>query len=162
MHRELITGVENRIMFLAVASFALLLMFLGLVTPAVHGTEGAALLVQEGASLAGSGSWACLYLLTVSGVLLAWLWWSRETPLWASVTLTVPGGVVLLIAAMQGAVLSDLIAVSGRGDVGLGPAYWFLGAGGALLFLSSALACFAEAAPDFSITVSRRESGDEE
>ena len=160
MRRELITGVENRIVFLGVASFALLLMFLGLVTPAVHGTEGAALLVQEGASIVGSGGWACLYLLTASGVLLAWLWWSGETPLWARVILTVPGGVVLLIAAMQGTVVSDAAAF--YGDIGLGPGYWFLGAGGAVLFLSSALACLAEAAPDISITLSRRESGDEE
>jgi hypothetical protein len=88
------------------------------------------------------------------------LWWSGKTSLWASVTLTVPGGVVLLIAAIQGAALSDATAF--YDDIGLGPGYWFLGAGGALLFLSSALASLAEAAPDFSITVNRRESGDEE
>ena len=156
MHRELIDGFENRFLFLAAASFSLVLMFIGLVTPAIHGTEGAGLLVQEGATVAGSGSWACLYLLTAAGVLIAWLWWSIETPLWARAALTVPGGVVLLIAAMQGAAVSDLIDSLGREDLGLGPGYWLLGAGGALLFLSSALACLADYAPDFSITVTRR------
>lgn len=159
MRRELIDGVENRVLFLATASFSMLLMFIGLVTPAVHGTEGAALLVQEGGTIIGSGTWACLYLLTASGVLTAWLWWSKETPLWARGALTVPGGVVLLIAAMQGAAVSDLIDSVGGAGIGLGPAYWLLGAGGALLFLSSALACLADYAPDFSITVSRRKSG---
>ena len=161
MHRELIDGFENRCLFLAAASFSLVLMFIGLVTPAIHGTEGAGLLVQEGATVAGSGSWACLYLLTAAGVLITWLWWSIETPLWARAALTVPGGVVLLIAAMQGAAVSDLIDSLGREDLGLGPGYWLLGAGGALLFLSSALACLADYAPDFSITVTRRKSGDE-
>lgn len=161
MHRELIGGVENRVLFLGAASFSILLMFIGLVTPAVHGTEGAALLVQEGATIVGSGAWACLYLLTATGVLLAWLWWSGEAPTWARGALTVPGGVVLLIAAMQGAAVSDLIDSVGGAGIGLGPAYWLLGAGGALLFLSSALSCLADHAPDFSITVTRRKSGDE-
>lgn len=161
MDRELIDGFENRLLFLAGASFSVLLMFLGLVTPAVHGTEGAALLVQEGVTIAGSGTWACLYLLTGTMALLAWLWWSTETPLWARVVLTVPGGVVLLVAAMQGVVVSDLIDSFGDEGVGLGPGYWLLGAGGALLFLSSALACLAEFAPDFSITVTRKKSGGE-
>lgn len=161
MHRELIDGVENRFLFLAAASFSGLLMFLGLVTPAVHGTEGAGLLVQEGATIAGSGTWACLYLLTAAGVLVAWLYWSGETPLWARAALTVPGGVVLLVAAIQGAAVSDLIDSFGGEGVGLGPGYWLLGAGGALLFLSSALACLADYAPDFSITVTRKTSGDE-
>ncbi|MCY4392973.1 MAG: hypothetical protein OXE43_13135 [Chloroflexi bacterium] len=161
MRRELIDGFENRFLFLAAATFSLVLMFIGLVTPAIHGTEGAGLLVQEGATVAGSGSWACLYLLTAAGALIAWLWWSIETPLWARAALTVPGGVVLLIAAMQGAAVSDLIDSLGREDLGLGPGYWLLGAGGALLFLSSALACLADYAPDFSITVTRRKPRDE-
>ncbi len=161
MHRELIDGVENRVLFLAVASFSVLLMFLGLVTPAIHGTEGAGLLVQEGATIPGSGSWACLYLLTATGVLLAWLYSSGETPLWARIALTVPGGVVLLIAAIQGVAVSNAVASFGYEGIGLGPGYWLLGAGGALLFLSSALACLADYAPDFSITVTRKNSGDE-
>ena len=161
MERELITGISNRLLYLGTAAFSLLLMFLGLVTPAVNGTDGAALLVQEGASIIGSGTWAALYLLTCSGLLLAWMWWSRETPLWARIILTVPGGVVLLIAAVQGTAVSDIFESYrefGGEDAGLGPAYWLLGAGGAVLFLSSVLASLADYAPDFSISITRNRS----
>ncbi|MDE2933951.1 MAG: hypothetical protein OXS47_08790 [Chloroflexota bacterium] len=133
-------------------------MFLGLVTPAVNGTDGAALLVQEGASIVGSGTWASLYLLTCSGALLAWMWWTQNAPLWARIVLTVPGGIVLLIAAMQGSAVSSVFESYrefGGEDVGLGPAYWLLGAGGAVLFLSSALASLSDYAPDYSISITR-------
>ena len=151
MEREFIGGIENRTLYLSITSFSILLMFLGLITPSVNGTVGAALLVQQGTTILGSGSWASLYLITCSGLLVAWMVWSRECPLLARIVLTVPGGVVLLLAAMQGAVLSD--ALEATEGIGLGPGYWLLGAGGALLFLSSVLASLAEWAPEFSISV---------
>ena len=157
MQRELIAGIENRILYLSIASFSLLLMFLGLITPAVNGTVGAAALVQEGAGLIGSGAWASLYLLTCSGLLIAWMWWSRESPLLARLILTVPGGVVLLVAAMQGAALSDALEAVGVDGIGLGPGYWLLGAGGAVLFLSSSLASLAEHMQDYSLSVTKKE-----
>lgn len=155
MEREFITGVQNRLLYLGVAAFSILLMFLELVTPAVNGTDGAALLVQEGASIVGSGTWASLYLLTCSGALLAWMWWKQETPLWARIILTVPGGIVLLIAAIQGSAVSDITGLYGYDGVGLGPGYWLLGAGGALLFLCSVLASLSDYAPDYSISITR-------
>ena len=65
------------------------------------------------------------------------------------------------MAAMQGVAVSDLIDSFGGEGVGLGPGYWLLGTGGAVLFSSSVLACLADYAPDFSITVTRKESGGE-
>ena len=153
--REFITGIQNRLLYLGVAALSLFLMFLGLVTPAVNGTPGAALLVQEWTSIIGSGTCAALYLLTCSGVLLAWMWWSQETPLWARIVLTAPGGIVLLIAAIQGSAVSSLTSLYGYDGVGLGPGYWLLGAGGALLFLGSVLASLADYAPDYSISITR-------
>ena len=156
MERELFTGIPNRLLYLGAGAFALVLMFLGLVTPAVTGTDGAALLVQEGVSIVGSGTWASLYLLTCSGLLLAWMWRSHENPLLARLTLATSGGVVLLIAAVQGVAVSDLLeAIGSYGDdgIGLGPAYWLLGAGGAVLFVGSVLACWSELPEKYQFSI---------
>ena len=121
MRRELIDGFENRFLFLAVATSRSCSCSSGSSRLHLHGTKEQALLVQEGATVRDSGSWALPLLAHRRRGLDSLAVVVNRDALWARARADLPGGVVLLIAAMQGAAVSDLIDSLGREDLGLGP-----------------------------------------